>query len=61
MNINQYQDIIATKSDRVFLVDYLVGDIRECTEDNYIELFDNEAAELAHEYEVELEKSNQHK
>jgi len=33
MNINQYQDIIATKSGRVFHVDYLVGDIRECTED----------------------------
>ena len=56
MNINQYQDIIATKSGRVFLVDYLVGDIRECTEDGYIELFDNETAELAKEYEVELEK-----
>ncbi|MBO6232968.1 MAG: radical SAM protein [Clostridia bacterium] len=56
MIINQYQDVITTKSGRVFLVDYLVGDIRELTEDEYIESFDNETAELAKEYEVELEK-----
>lgn len=56
MNINQYQDVIKTTSGRVFLIDYLIGDIQEITEETYCETFDPKVAELAVEYEVELEK-----
>lgn len=56
MKVNQYQDVINTESGRVFLIDYLIGDIQEITEKTIHETFDEKAFILAKQYEIELEK-----
>lgn len=57
MKMNQYQEMIKTLDGRVFIVDYLVGDIQEVdSQQEFTEIFDEETKDLADQYEAELEK-----
>lgn len=59
MKLNQFQEVITTKQKRRFLIDFLIGDVREITTKTIKEVDDDEAQQLEKQYIEKLEEMKQ--
>lgn len=56
MKANKFQEVISTKQNRDFLIDYLIGDVRELTDETIEEVKEDDAQQLEEEYLQRLEQ-----
>ena len=55
MKLNQFQEVITTNQKRSFLIDYLIGDVREIKTEPVEEIYDDETQQLEKKYIEKLE------